>query len=569
MKKFLILTRVLLKSGFGNKIFDEGKGKKTNRIKKSFLYIFIGICMVPFAGMMGYMGYSGYNMLEGLNTHIIIGMACIAGVFMSFFTGMTMCVGIFFNSSDIEFLLPMPLKAEQIVGAKLATMYFYTLLTDLLFVMPILIGYGIAGECGVLYWLMAVLTAIILPITPLIYGSLISMVLIRVFKRARNKDFLMVISTIFALIMVIAINVFTQSLGNSTDAEFAEMLITKGNSIFEVMSNIFPNTMLAERAISTESPLMLILFLASALAFVGLFILVARAIYIKSVVEMSQTKSKGKSLSSEEMLRAVRKRSKIRAYVVKELKIAFRTPIYFMNCIMLSALWPVFLLIPMITGMFNDNGESAAAEGEMSFSQLMEFYPQLPAGLCMMVVFGLTMLAVSFSMLNNTAISREGKNVIFMKYIPMSYEKQLLAKVLPGIILTLVTGTVYLAIGIAIAVFVFDFAIPPAAAVMSLIISACACIAFNCLEIMSDIIKPKLDWQTEQAAVKQNVVAIVPMFITLLAGVLICIGGFKLCTAVGLSVYAVGGIAIGLLAVLALLFYKIDLCLAKKYFPKY
>ena len=569
MKKFLILTKVLLKSGFGNMIYDEGKGKKNSRIKKSFLYIFLGICMLPFAGMLGYMGYSGYNMLAGFNTNIIIGLACILGVFMSFFGGMTMCVGIFFNSSDTEFLLPMPLKAEQIVGAKFATMYFYTLLTDLLFVMPVFTGYGIAGKCGVLYWIMAVLAAVILPVTPLIYGSLISMVLIRVFKRARNKDFLMIVSTVFALIMVIAINVFTQSLGNATDAEFAEILITKGNSILEVMSTVFPNTMLAERAISAESPLMLILFLISALAFVVLFILVARAVYIKSVVEMSQTKSKSKRLSSEELSKAVRKRSKVRAYVVKELKIAFRTPIYFMNCIMLSLLWPVFLLIPMITGMLNDNGEAATAEGEMSFSQFMTLYPELPAGLCIMVVFGLTVLAVSFSMLNNTAVSREGKNVIFMKYIPMSYEKQLLAKVLPGIILTLVTGTIYSSIGMAAAIFIFDFDIPPAAVAMSIVISICACIVFNLLEIIADIIKPKLDWQTEQAAVKQNVVAVVPMFVTLIAGVLICLGGFKLCTVAGLSVYAVGGIVIGLLAVMAVILYKTDIFLAKKYFPKY
>ncbi len=569
MKKFFILTKVLLKSGFGNMTYDDGNGRKKGRFKKSLIYIFLGICMIPFAGMLGYMGYSGYRMLEGLNTDIIIGMACIAGVFMSFFSGMTMCVGIFFNSSDTEFLLPMPLKAEHIVGAKFTTMYFYTFLTDLLFVMPILTGYGIAGGCGALYWIMAALVTVILPVTPLIYGSLISMVLIRVFKRARNKDFLTVISTIFALIMVIVINVFTQSFGNSDDVEIAKMLMTKGKSLLRIMSTVFPNTLLAERAVSERSPLMLILFLASAAAFVVLFIFVARGVYIKSVVEMSQTKSKSRSLSSVEMERAVRKNSKLKAYVVKELKLAFRTPIYFMNCIMLSALWPVIFLIPMIVGAFNDNGETAVSEGEMSFSQLIEAYPELLAGLCMMVVFGLTVLAVSFSMLNNTAISREGKNVFFMKYIPMSYEKQLLAKILPGIILTLVTGTLYSIIGMAAAILAFDFDIPLGAAAMSVIISVCACISFNFLQIMTDIIKPKLDWQTEQAAVKQNIVAIVPMFVILISGVLICLGGFKLCASAGISVYAVGGIAIGLLALLGAIFYKIDLCLAKKYFPKY
>lgn len=569
MRKFIILTKVLLKSGFGNMDYDEGKEKKNSKLKKSSLYIFLGICMIPSVVMLGSLGYSGYNLLENLNTDIIIGLACMAGVFMSFFGGMTICVGIFFNSSDTEFLLPMPFTAEQIVGAKFTTMYFYTVLTDLLFVLPVFIGYGIAGKCGAVYWIMALLVSVILPVTPLIYGSLISMVLIRVFKKARNKDFLTVISTVFALVLVIVINVFTQSMENTTDAEMIDVIITKGNSIVDIMSTVFPNTILAEKAVCDGNFLMLVLYLLSALAFVAIFILIARLVYIKSVVEMSQTKSKSKAITSEQMSKAVRKRSQVRSYVVKELKLAFRTPIYFMNCIMLSIIWPVILLIPMMASIFKDSGETSGAEGETSIMQMLTQHPEVLAGICMMAVFGLTVLAVSFSMLNNTAVSREGKNVIFMKYIPMSYEKQLLSKVLPGILLTLVTGTGYSAIAIVAAVTIFDLSIPPLAIIMSLIISVCTCIVFNFVEIISDIIKPKLDWQTEQAAVKQNIVAIVPMFIVIIVGVLICIGSFKLYTATEISIYAVGVILIGLLVVLGFVFYRLDIYLARKYFPKY
>lgn len=569
MRKFIILTKVLLKSGFGNMAYDEGKEKKTGKLKKSALYIFLGICMIPFVGMLGYIGYSGYHLLENLNTDIIIGLACMAGVFMSFFGGMTICVGIFFNSSDTEFLLPMPFRAEQIVGSKFTTMYFYTMLTDLLFVLPVFIGYGIAGKCGAVYWIMTLLVSVILPVTPLIYGSLISMLLIRVFKKARNKDFLTVISSVFALVLVIVINVFTQSMENASNEEMINVIITKGNSIVDIMSTVFPNTILAEKAVCDGNFLMMVLYLLSSLAFVALFIFVARLVYIKSVVEMSQTKSKSKAITSEQMSKAVRKSSQIKAYVVKELKLAFRTPIYFMNCIMLSVIWPLILVIPMLAGIFRGSGETSEAEGEMTITQMLAQHPEVLAGICMMAVFGLTVFAVSFSMLNNTAVSREGKNVIFMKYIPMSYEKQLLSKVLPGILLTLVTGTGYSAIAIVVAVTVFDLSIPLLAIIMSLIISVLTCIVFNFIEIVSDIIKPKLDWQTEQAAVKQNIVAIVPMFIVIIAGVLICIGGFKLYTAAEISIYAVGGIMIGLLAVLGFVFYRLDICLARKYFPKY
>ncbi len=564
MKKFLLLTKVLLKTGFGNGIYSEdGKG---GNLKKTILYIFLGICMIPVIGMMGYLGYAGYNLMDGFNTGILLGITCYIGVFFAFFTGMTMCVGIFYNSSDTEFLLPMPFKAEQIVGAKFMTMYVYTLVTDLLIVFPVFVGYGIAGNEGVSFWLIATLVTLIIPITPLVYGSVVSMIIIRVFKRARNKDFITVISSIFAVVMVVAINAFTNSTADVSDTEMISVILDKGTSIMDTMGNIFPNTTLAEKAISNENPVMLLLFLLSALAFVILFILVAKAIYIKTVVVMSSAVSKKKVMTQSELKKAVKKNSKVKAYVLKELKLVFRTPIYFMNCVMLSLIWPVIVLIPALMQIVN-GGEETVETAEPSMG-IGLFDSDIIGGICMLVVFGVTILAISFSMMSTTCISREGKNVIFMKYIPMSYEKQLISKIIPGILVTLVTGTVYSAIGMLVVGIIYEISIPPLAAVLAIIISILTCVLFNFVDIISDILKPKLEWQTEQAAVKQNFVAIIPMFLTMILGVLMGVGAFMLYALIE-SVYMIALIAIAILAILSFVFYKIDIMLARKCFAKY
>lgn len=565
MKKFLLLTRILLKTGFGNGMYNDNG--KSGRLKKTLFYILIGISLIPFVGLMGYMGYSGYKMFEGLNTGIVLGITCYSGVLLAFFTGMTMCVGIFYNAGDTEFLLPMPFKAEHIVGAKFVTMYVYTLFTDMLFVMPVLAGYGIAGSEGPSYWIMAVITALLIPVTPLVYGSVFTMILIRVFKRARNKDFLTVISGIFVFVVVLVINSFTSSMGEMDTAQLAAVIMEKGTSIMDAMSSVFPNISLAEKALSNENPVMLILFALSVAVFVAVFIVLAKFVYIKSVVEMSDTSSKGKKMTKSELKKAVRKNSQVKSYVIKELKLVFRTPIYFMNCVLMSLIWPVFMMIPMFAQLINGSKNAAGAESGMSL--ISGIAPETTGGICMVMVFGFTIFSVSFSMMNNTCISREGKNVIFMKYIPMSFEKQLMAKALPGILLTLVTGTVYSVIGMIVAAAVYEITIPPLAAVLSVVISIFTCILFNLIEIISDIIKPKLSWQTEQEAVKQNFVAIIPMFVTMVAGFLIGAGAVMLNLKLDMDVYTVAGIAIAILACLTFLVYKIDVALAKKYFAAY
>lgn len=561
MKKFLLLTKVLIKSGIGNGLVE---GKKS----KLFLYVILGICMIPAVAMFGYIGYMGYEMFEGINTGIVIGLALYAGVFLSFFTGMTMCIGVFFSSSDTEFLLPLPLKAEVIVGAKFCNMYVYALITNIILLLPFFVGYGLSGGLEAPYWIIMIIITALIPVTPLVYGSLFAMVLIRVFKKARNKDVLTVVVTLFSFVLVIGINTLTNSMDSMSQNEVMSMIINKGNSIVDVVSKVFPNTVLAENAIANESILMMLAFIGSLVAFIGIFLLVAKAVYFTSVVEMSSTTSKSKSMSGEEIKKAGRSNSQVKSYVKKEIKLVTRTPIYFLNCMLMSIAWPIIILIPAAMSIISENGssEESAVEG----MNLVNSINSSEIGqLCVLVVFGLTVLAVAFSMTNTTCISREGKNVFFMKYIPMSYEKQLRAKLLPGIILTIITGTGYSIVAMIASRLIFGLEIPVVYMIAAVIISILTAILFNMVEIISDIIKPKLQWQSEQAAVKQNFIAIIPMFLIMVIGIGLIVGAIFLRTKIGVDHKILIAGVIVMLAGLCVGCYKLDVILANKHFPKY
>ena len=570
MKKFLLLTKILIKSGIGNNLYeDNAKKKKFAGLKKTLIYILIGLCFVPMLIALGYMGYGGYKMFEGINTGIILEFACTAGVFLAFFSSITMCIGIFYNSRDIEFILPLPFKAEQIVCAKFVTMYFYTALINILMIIPVFIGYGIAGGLGISYWIIMLLAVIMIPITPLVYGSVFSMVIIRVFKKARNKDVLTVITTVFAIVLVVAINAVINSMESISDQELISMITDKGTSIMKILNSVFPNTALVGNALTMENWAMMLLYILTAVIFVVLFILIAKAVYLSSVVEMSSSTSKNKKLSGEDIKKLGKRNSQLRAYVVKEFKSVLRSPIYFLNCVLLSIAWPIIILIPIFLSVFSGNSNNGVEDVPEVVGQFLKVPNNLVAGICMIVVFGMTVFSVSMSMLNTTCISREGKNVFFMKYIPMSIEKQLQGKLLPGIILNFITGTLYSIIAMIGVVLVFDISIPPVAIVLSVLISILTVVLFNLIEIISDIIKPKLNWESEQAAVKQNFIAIIPMFLTMILGGLLGVGGVLLYINVEISIYLLGIIAIILLALFSFVFYKLDFKLAQKYFPKY
>lgn len=112
------------------------------------------------------------------------------------------------------------------------------------------------------------------------------------------------------------------------------------------------------------------------------------------------------------------------------------------------------------------------------------------------IAVGLTM--GSINMISATAISREGQFFYFMKMIPMSYRDQLNAKAASGIILSL-SGILFTII------FAGSYLKLPFYLIFILLFFAIIATLFiNYISLLVDVLRPKLVWESEQAAVKQN-----------------------------------------------------------------
>ena len=113
----------------------------------------------------------------------------------------------------------------------------------------------------------------------------------------------------------------------------------------------------------------------------------------------------------------------------------------------------------------------------------------------------------SVNSISSTAISREGKNLYFMKYIPVPYTTQIYSKILSAFYVE--SAGLLILYGILYYIFRVDFWF----IILSLIVVLLASLFIYQVGIFIDISRPKLNWDTEQKAVKQNLNSLIHIFL--------------------------------------------------------
>ncbi len=109
-----------------------------------------------------------------------------------------------------------------------------------------------------------------------------------------------------------------------------------------------------------------------------------------------------------------------------------------------------------------------------------------------------------------TSLSREGKEFYISKYIPLATKQKLLAKLLSGYIFGIIASLLILIAA--------NILLPmsPALAGTILAVSLIAMIPILEAGLLIDIFNPKLDWDNEQKAVKQNLNVVFSMIFAIL-----------------------------------------------------
>jgi ABC-2 type transport system permease protein len=505
MSKFIALTKVLLKTG--TKASSNKKNKK--QIKGILLGIVLVLAFTPMAIGFGQFVSMAYDGLHSIGQEaVILGFGLSVVSVVIFFFGIFYAMNIFYFSMDVENLLPLPFKPWHIMGAKFAVVLIYEYLAESIFFAPTLIAYGIKSGGGVLYYIYGVIIFLLLPIVPLVIASVINMIIMRFTNIAKNKDRFRLVGGLIAMFFSVGLNIYIQRFSQDvSQSQITEMFAKGNNSLVDLATKIFPSTKIAVNSLINTTNIQgfinLILFIVITVAALMIFIVLGEALYFKGVMGVSETSSKRKTLSSSELVKNTTQNSSLKIYTLKELKLLFRTPIYFMNCVLMNFLFPVFLLIPIF----------AQKGGANQLKQITEFLQNSKStGIVLGGFFAFMVFASCSNAISSTAISREGKNLFILKYIPMKYKQQLMAKVLSAVVL----GSAGMLMVSIIAIILLK--LPLDLVLLMLIVGTLGIFFTSFIGIFIDLNFPKLLWDTEQKAVKQNFNVMISMIICLALG---------------------------------------------------
>ncbi|MFC3773105.1 hypothetical protein [Paenibacillus sp. GCM10012303] len=542
MNKTLALTRILIKNGSGQFSKSGKRGKLPTHI---LLPILLAVALLPFASILGGFVAFLYDGLKPIGQEgAVLGLGLSITSFVVFMFGIFYIITVFYFAQDVEHLLPLPLKPSQIVSAKFLTVLLYEYLTQLVLLAPLLIVFGVKAGAGVLYYVYAVVTFLALPVLPLVVASVVSMAIMSFSGVARNKDRFRLIGGTVAVLFSLGLNLFIQRSVRSTmtPEEVQNMLLGGGNTFLDLVTQSVPTVKLAANALLKESELAglayIVLFAGVSALLYAAFAALAQKFYFKGVMGMSESSARRIQLSGQQLDKMTVQQSAVRSMLMKEIRILLRTPPYFLNCVFMTLMWPIIMLIPLLS-----QPELAGMLGQAS-----QYLDQ--GGIGSMVLAGGVGVFLFISGANATAstsISREGAGFFVLKYLPVPVHHILTAKVMSGWLVTMI-GTILI---LGAAYFLIHL---PIALILLLLMLAVPATLFTCLTgVWVDLFRPVLNWDNEQKAVKQNMNSVFNLLICVaFAGLL-----FFLVSRLGLSLTTTAIVLMLILVAADLLLYRL------------
>ncbi len=504
MKVFLKLVKIMLSAVEPG----EDEKKKSNRFYAVAGAVVMLLIILPITVGAGYLVFIMTDALikMGLAFRSTAGfnLMCLAISTFSFIFGFGVVLNVFYFSSDLSFLLPLPVKPFKLVAAKFASTLISENMMQALLVLGVTIGFLIPYGLTASGFFAAVLGVLTLPVIPLCYSGIISIVLMSCTRIIKNKGAAIRLTLLLSVLFFVALLFGSGILNGGLDAETATLgIILEGTGIFGALSYVFYYVNFLSAAMMGDF-LGLLYYVLINVGAVGIMLFLASKLYLKSVTRIS-----GASVGRKAHGELAFKQSNVKvSYFRKEIRTLLRTPAYLTNCVLINLLWPILLvvflvfvnksdfLIKAVTAFRVGNG-TARAVG-------------------LIIVTAISALITGLSSIGGSAISREGRHCDFMKYVPLSYKTQLNCKALLGILFGY--GGLFVYIIVTAAVIKIDVG----TVFLYLIVSFFTVVSVNYFGLYLDTKNPKLIWDDEMNALRGNFNVFINMALSMVATAVVC-----------------------------------------------
>lgn len=388
-----------------------------------------------------------------------------------------------FEAKDNELLLSMPISPSVILLSRMVFLVLMNYVYEAFIMVPAFVVFWatVPEMVSTMTVLMFVLCFLTLPLLSLSVSALFGWMLSLITSKMRRKNIFITVASF--VLLGLYFSVYFRIEG------YMERLINNGAEIASAVQNaIFPAYSFG-KAISdgniTEATLFVMLCLVP---FVALNILIS-IFFQRIVTDSGEQKKKTQGRFN------YKKYTPGLSLFKKELSYFLSRPQYIMN----SALGVIFAVVFSL--LIALNGDAVVSTVGAVFSGTENSIPEM---LCLSLC-----LLISFSFISAPSLSLEGKNLWFIKSIPVDPKTVLMSKVMLHVAvcvpLVLVSSTVC----------VLSVKMNPFQTILFMLAPIAVAVFEAFFGVTVNLSFPKFDWTSETVVIKQSAATVITMFSTL------------------------------------------------------
>jgi ABC-2 type transport system permease protein len=494
MSRLAALAKAGLKSNFGLSLLRHRLFRQKKDLWLVPVFILAALALLPALYGFIILLKSLYLTLEPMGQQrALLTFGLLGGQLFVLIFGLYYVISAFYFSRDLEMLIPLPLRPFEVMFSKFAVILVNEYLTIFILVVPILVVYGVMAGAGPIYWAIAVIVYLALPVIPLAMASILVVALMRLVNFSRKKDALILAGSILLIALSLGVQLAAGRAGNKNlDNATVTALFSSPDSLVNRIGAKFPPSIWATKALAEgfagAGPASLGFFLAVSMGLFGVILLVSEKLFYRGLIGLAEVSGRRRALSAAEMSRRVSSgRHPVRAVFAREWRIMNRTPIFFLNGTLVVVIIPVLFIVMAMSG-------SKGGDNTFLLKVMTSANPTT-------VILATAVFMTFCGSLNGTSsstFSREGRHFWLSQVIPVAPRDQVAAKFLHSYLVALL-GVITASV-VAILMLHLKAWVLAAAAALAL----AAAVPLTVAGMIIDLARPLLDWTNPQKAIKQN-----------------------------------------------------------------
>ena len=295
-----------------------------------------------------------FRAIEGLGD--LLALRLLSMILLTFFSilvfsNIVTSLSTFYLSGELDILLSSPVKIENIYRAKFIETIVDSSWMTLIYGLPVFIAYGMVFKASLAYYLGLVLTIVPFLIIPAGIGIIVTMLLVNAFPARRAKDILVLLGLLFFVVMYILFRMLQPE--KLVDPDTFPTLVQYLTAMRAPVSPLLPSYWATEtlspllRTVKGETLFYLLMLWSTAAASIVIGEWVCGRIYYTGWSRSQEGKkspiSRSRAADAFFRMLSLPFKGKMRAIVLKDVKLFFRDTSQWSQLFLLFALMVVYI----------------------------------------------------------------------------------------------------------------------------------------------------------------------------------------------------------------------------------